>query len=893
MNSYRTSNRINRTENQLGPESKGMERANRSNVTKLFVLVLAMTLTSAMAKATETTVYDEPFAKKLPLTKNFYGWVSAGPTSNLSISGKHVLDYFAIDGSTTNGNREHWTKSISAPAAGTKLIIASADVYVSAASTRGSGFGFSSSAHLKYDDLNDGWSLVTPTGSILMGTSATQGAGAAVRIELILDLVNNTLTGIVNDAGGALSKTLGVPDASALAGAVHYFTDTRPTDPFSSFGMDLDDILVIESDVVPEPATISKPPKPAPIAKPPKLVLPAQLVLAELPIVRNGRPLAVILVGDDASPVAYEAAEELARTIEKATGARLSTMPEGEFIHPHSPSDDLVTKILIGDGNHVRALGIDVSQLPAEGFIIKTIGRYLVIAGRDDPHEEGDLRGNRRPSHLRGTWYGTIGFLEDYLGARWLWPGPLGEIIPQKKDLVVAKVDRSESPALASRIIRPGYQYNGWKIWANDLGFPREERIAMDRELSRWVDHQRLGTSITISRTEFGRTWVRDFGKDHPDWFAQQSDGKRLLKLLRPHKRPQMCFSNPGLIDEVVRRTVEFIDAHPLRDGYGIYPSDSIEGYECVCDLCKANGPTLSDQRAYYFQAVAEKLAKLRPGKYGVALAYYNYLDPPTTDMEFGDNVILYYCNSGYFEDEERRKINARWEGWSKHAQKMVWRPNNFCQVIDVGVPRSYVTKMGQDFSHFYRNNMVGVDFDRIHPQWASAGLNYYVSVKLAWNPLELVEDIVNDYCEKGFGTAAPAVKEYFTTLEKVTDRVAAQRKKDEPISSVYTIADIRKLRPILDRAKVLAGDDREVLARIAFLAEALDFAEVEVPVYRAIAQTRRSKLSQAEVDNFRKLLARRKAYIRQHPTSAVDVVSHSKREKWLEDQLLKPYIEE
>ena len=96
-----------------------------------------------------------------------------------------------------------------------------------------------------------------------------------------------------------------------------------------------------------------------------------------------------------------------------------------------------------------------------------------------------------------------------------------------------------------------------------------------------------------------------------------------------------------------------------------------------------------------------------------------------------------------------------------------------------------------------------------------------------------------------------------------------------------------------MDRAKVLAGDDREVLARIAFLTEALDFAEVEVPVYRAIAQTRRSKLSQAEVDNFRKLLARRKAYIRQHPTSAVDVVSHSKREKWLEDQLLKPYIEE
>ncbi len=259
-------------------------------------------------------------------------------------------------------------------------------------------------------------------------------------------------------------------------------------------------------------------------------------------------------------------------------------------------------------------------------------------------------------------------------------------------------------------------------------------------------------------------------------------------------------------------------------------------------------------------------------------------------ELGLGDNVLLDFCNAGYFEDEERRKSIVRWEGWTKHAQKMVWRPNNFHNVIGAGVPRSYVTKMGQDFSHFHQNKMVGIDFDRIHPHWACAGLNYYVAAKLAWNPLKPVEDIVNDYCEKGFGTAAPAVRKYFTALEKVTDRVAAERRKGEQISSVYTIADLRKLREVLNGAKVLAGDDHEVLARIAFLAEALDFAEVEVPVYRAIAQTRRSKLSQAEMGSFRKLLDRRRAYIRQHLNSrAVDVVSHSWREKWLEDQLLPP----
>lgn len=42
--------------------------------------------------------------------------------------------------------------------------------------------------------------------------------------------------------------------------------------------------------------------------------------LSAVQIVREGRPVAVILVADDANPVAFEAAEELARVVEKATG---------------------------------------------------------------------------------------------------------------------------------------------------------------------------------------------------------------------------------------------------------------------------------------------------------------------------------------------------------------------------------------------------------------------------------------------------------------------------------------------------------------------------------------------------------------------------------------------
>ena len=108
-------------------------------------------------------------------------------------------------------------------------------------------------------------------------------------------------------------------------------------------------------------------------------------MLSAVQIVRDGRPVAVILVADDANPVAFEAAEELARVVEKATGARLLTLPESELkTDAKGYPGDSASKILVGDGQWVQKLGVDVSTLPPEGFAIKTAGRHLILAGRDE-----------------------------------------------------------------------------------------------------------------------------------------------------------------------------------------------------------------------------------------------------------------------------------------------------------------------------------------------------------------------------------------------------------------------------------------------------------------------------------------------------------------------------
>lgn len=52
----------------------------------------------------------------------------------------------------------------------------------------------------------------------------------------------------------------------------------------------------------------------------------------ERTIVLEGRPAAVIIVGDDAGSVAHEAAREIARVIEKMSGASLDIYTESEFL---------------------------------------------------------------------------------------------------------------------------------------------------------------------------------------------------------------------------------------------------------------------------------------------------------------------------------------------------------------------------------------------------------------------------------------------------------------------------------------------------------------------------------------------------------------------------------
>jgi len=144
---------------------------------------------------------------------------------------------------------------------------------------------------------------------------------------------------------------------------------------------------------------------------------------SELTLVKNGRPTATIVISESPADNARTAANELRKYIEKISGAKLPITTDSV---PVSGSVVLVGKSNLTDGiPNLRIPSGRTKNLCEEGFVIRTHGNRLVLAGNDaEPY--------------LGTRYAVIEFLHR-LGVRWFMPGEMGEVIPKMATIAVSR----------------------------------------------------------------------------------------------------------------------------------------------------------------------------------------------------------------------------------------------------------------------------------------------------------------------------------------------------------------------------------------------------------------------------------------------------------------------
>lgn len=572
------------------------------------------------------------------------------------------------------------------------------------------------------------------------------------------------------------------------------------------------------------------------------LTIPASAV----DLVKDGKPIAIIVVPAQPLLVESYAARELQYHVEVSTDAQLPIISEDHKL-PDGP------RIYLGNCSASASAKIDTSAVAGNGYTIKNASDNLFITGKDS---EGD------PLELdthEGTLFGVYDILENNLGVRWLWPGKLGEVIPRNTTLSLSPPDG---------VVQPLLWFKQWRE-----GSSPGERV--------WLKRQRFGRSIRPRYGHsFGDYWPR-FGQTHPEYFAMTPDGKRGLDP-STDSDPQythMCVSQPALAAQIIedwkaKGAPKFLNVCE-NDGWAgcacptclswdqPVPDDPIpfdqraetarrafSGQEGRKDEWMLKLGSLSDRYARFWRNVSETARRIRPDVEVVSYVYDNYRKPPVKEM-LNSNVICGVVPQesifGYSKGDSEI-FRHDWSGWEKTGCALFLRPNYTLQAPNF--PAFYARTLGEDLKFAMAHGMKGADFDSLTGKYSTQGPSLYMLAKILNHPDASVDAVIDEFCA-AFGPAQTPVKQYFQLWESIYPNyseaeeakgIDAKRPYGSGIygpyyflaDEIYTPAVMTNAWSILNEARRLAASDQTAAARIEWLAKGLQQSDLILAAAKA-----------------------------------------------------------
>ena len=561
-----------------------------------------------------------------------------------------------------------------------------------------------------------------------------------------------------------------------------------------------------------------------------------------IPLAAGGKALCEVVVPAKASPMLRFAGSQLAFYLGNIIGGKVAVTTK---------SSGKNTAFVLGPAGAALA-GFDPVKLDRDGYIIKTVGNRIVIAGIDDPSADPA----KRIPHFneRGTLNGVYEFLERFGGVRFYFPGETGTYVPRKKDWSIPRIDIIDRPDNPYRQIYYGQEALGRRT-AYYPGLPEKE-IRM---------HSNLQTRMSTLRLPFGHGLgclglVQRFGKTHPEYFALRENGERHngSRIASKHDvAGQLCFSSDGLKEEIYQDAAAFLTGKPassrgalMRDGrsgwqqsvfsrpfFNLGPNDGM--YQCRCPKCRpqfAGGAQTSSNLVWKFVAdIAGKLKKNGVPGFVTMSAYSCYITIP--QLELPDNILMKYCTAGPWNEnnpEVQAQAVERLKAWTKKAGHKLVLHTYICKtsgktpVLDI--PASTPRAVGS----FFRKTVPyisGALAEAGTDCWLFNFMNYYVFGKVMWDASTDADALLEEHFRLMYGPAAAEMKAFYDTLERHWMKDIIGRFVDTPLgpqpvcpsyfdiwTKIYSPAEIERVNRLFDRAEKKAENDPDALKRVRFM---------------------------------------------------------------------------
>jgi hypothetical protein len=260
-----------------------------------------------------------------------------------------------------------------------------------------------------------------------------------------------------------------------------------------------------------------------------------------------------IVISPQASAATKAVAAELAGYLGKITGAAF----------------DVTT----GDGSSGIVLGT-LAEFPDP-----ELEKLLEVRDRFDGKEAFVIRTDADRLRLIGATdlavsHAAFSLLES-LGCRWFFQAPEWEVVPSIPKLR-ADLNRDERPAVLAR-----------RIWWGGGMFQGGPDAPPVRDYAAWARHNRMAQSFSV---QCFHVWQFIISDNHA-LFEQRPEYRALVDGKRQGE--QLCISNEGLRELVVRWALDYLQKNPGADMVSMELSDG--GGHCQCAECVKLG-TVSDR---------------------------------------------------------------------------------------------------------------------------------------------------------------------------------------------------------------------------------------------------------------------------------------------------------
>ena len=523
-----------------------------------------------------------------------------------------------------------------------------------------------------------------------------------------------------------------------------------------------------------------------------------KVVLAE-----GGVAKARIVIAKRATRAAQFAAQELKWHLDRMTGAEWEIVSE-EGVNGRDARSTRVSGavILVGESERTASKSADFGS---QQYKVEVRPGAVELIGFDKPdfakvvYENGTngVSGSGWPDFYdaQGTLYAVYDFLERDLGVRWTDSTDYGTYVPKKGDLALSVGCRRGEPFILSRT-KSG-KPNGYSplLWnersaeakaydaiAYRRGGPKKS--AAQKRL--FLLRHRFGGERRFANHSFN-AWPARFLKDG----VHNADGKRAKEFeqYRPDYfakgypgYPQLCYSNPDTIAQVVKDIRAYFDGPVEKrrwgaDNYCLEPNDN--GSYCKCERCT---PQYEPERAkengsdstYWFtfvNTVAREIAKSHPGMKISTLCYHDHEALPT-GIRLEPNVIVWFCLSSnrrpYSQNYEKQLGRMReWRAAYPGQPLAMWLYNTFpLETANHGNFRCFPGAFAHEAERQYR---LFKELDARHGIF-HCGFNGEVDnyLQLEWmiDPTRPADEMLDEYFAS-YGAAGKHLKDFYLLCER------------------------------------------------------------------------------------------------------------------------------